>query len=62
MAVVTQGEVARDSLMAALKQAGTGLPPIRFAWSEAIPRSEMGKIDRAVLRAQTSAALARAES
>ena len=60
MAVVSQGEVTRESLLAQLKRAGPQLPPIRFAWAEAIPRSEMGKIDRAALRTQTAAALAKA--
>lgn len=59
MAVVADGDVARESLMAAVRKTGVRLPAIRFAWTEAIPRSEMGKIDRAALRAQTSAALAK---
>jgi acyl-coenzyme A synthetase/AMP-(fatty) acid ligase len=46
MAVVSDGEVERESLMAALTRAGIRLPPIRFAWTAEIPRSEMGKIDR----------------
>ena len=57
MAVVAEGEVSRDSLMSHLRRAAPHLPAIRFAWTEAIPRNEMGKIDRAALRAQTTVAL-----
>jgi acyl-CoA synthetase (AMP-forming)/AMP-acid ligase II len=57
VAVVAEGEVTREALMAHLQRAGPPLPPIRFAWTEAIARNDMGKIDRAALRAQTSAAL-----
>jgi non-ribosomal peptide synthetase component E (peptide arylation enzyme) len=62
MAVVAEGEVTRESLLALLKKSGVRLPPIRFAWTEAIPRSEMGKIDRAALRAQTAAALSKTDA
>ncbi len=57
MAVSPAGEVTRESLMRRLRQSGIQLPSIRFAWSETIPRSDMGKIDRNALRAQTLAAL-----
>lgn len=58
VAVVADGEVSRDALTARLRAAGLKLPA-RFAWTDAIPRSEMGKVDRAALRRQTAAALAR---
>lgn len=61
MAVVVEGEVSRESLLAHLKLSRQRLPPIRFAWTETIPRNEMGKIDRAALRTQTAAALAKGE-
>ena len=57
MAVTPAGEVTRDSLMQHLRRSGIQLPAIRFAWSEAIPRNEMGKIDRNALRTQTVVAL-----
>lgn len=59
MAVVADGEVSRESLLEQIRRSGLHPPPIRFAWSQEIPRSEMGKIDRRGLRDQTAAALAK---
>lgn len=59
VAVVVEGEVSRDALTARLRAAGLKLPA-RFAWTDAIPRNEMGKVDRAALRRETAAALAKA--
>lgn len=59
VAIVSDGEMPRESLLARLRAAGVRVPGIRFAWTESIPRSEMGKVDRAALRDQTAAALAR---
>ncbi|MBI1197880.1 MAG: AMP-binding protein [Phenylobacterium sp.] len=61
VAVSPDGEVTRESLLQHLRRAGVRLPPIHFAWSESIPRSDMGKIDRQALRAQTLAALRKSE-
>lgn len=57
IAVVTSGEVSRDSFMASLRSARVQLPDIHFARTPEIPRNARGKVDRAALRAQTQAAL-----
>lgn len=62
MAVSPVGDVTRESLMRHLGRSGILLPTVRFAWSETIPRNEMGRIDRAALRAQTLAALKKGEA
>lgn len=61
VAVSPDGEVTRESLVKHLRRSGVRLPPIRFAWAESIPRSEMGKVDRRALRTQTLAALTKPE-
>lgn len=58
VAIVSDGEMPREALTARLQAAGLRVPA-RFAWTEVIPRNEMGKVDRDALRRQTSAALAR---
>ena len=49
LAVVTQPGFDRDSLATHLARY-RGLPPNRFAWTDAIPRNAMGKVERNKLR------------
>ncbi len=55
LAVVRGPGFDRDQLSSILK--GARLPEVRFAWSEAIPRNAMGKIERERLRRETMAVL-----
>jgi acyl-CoA synthetase (AMP-forming)/AMP-acid ligase II len=55
---VVQGEgFERERLAAHLDQLRESVWPIRFAWTEAIPRNAMGKAERRRLRDETLAAL-----
>ncbi|MBX3483931.1 class I adenylate-forming enzyme family protein [Phenylobacterium sp.] len=58
IAVVALQEITRETLMTYLAKCPQRLPAVRIAWSEAIPRNAMGKIERTVLREQVQAALA----
>lgn len=62
IAVVPEGEVSRDDLLAHLAAGGAPQVQIRFAWAEELPRNAIGKIDRQVLRAHTQAALEKARA
>lgn len=57
IAVVADGEIDRDTLMACLRTARVQLPQIHFARTPEIPRNARSKIDRQALRTQTQAAL-----
>jgi acyl-CoA synthetase (AMP-forming)/AMP-acid ligase II len=57
LAVVAEPGLQRDGLTAHLVKAGPRAPSLRFAWTDAIPRNAMGKIDRRALRAQAREAL-----
>ncbi|MBL8772433.1 MAG: acyl--CoA ligase [Phenylobacterium sp.] len=59
LALVADAEVGREAMGAFLRGKGVRLPVLRFAWTESLPRGEMGKVDRAALRTQTLAALRR---
>ena len=57
---VVQGEgFDRARLLEALRRDPDQIPPIRFAWIEAIPRNAMGKAQRRQLREETMALLGR---
>ncbi len=55
---VVQGEgFDRAMLLQQLQQHRPALPPVRFAFTDAIPRNAMGKVERQRLRDETMAAL-----
>lgn len=58
LAVVAAPDVLRETLVAHL-EAAPGLPALRMAWAEAIPRDAQGRPDRAALRAAVEAATIR---
>lgn len=58
LAIVADPRLDRAGL-ARHVEAGPKLPAVRFAWTEAIPRNAMGKIERRHLREETMAALGR---
>ncbi|HEX7944399.1 MAG TPA: fatty acid--CoA ligase family protein, partial [Phenylobacterium sp.] len=51
----------RQRLADHIARHGQDLPPVRFAWIDAIPRNAMGKVERRRLREETIAALGIAE-
>lgn len=57
LAVVTDEGFSRDQLANLILAQGEAMPPVRFAWTEAIPRNSGGKIDRPQLRRDTLATL-----
>jgi acyl-CoA synthetase (AMP-forming)/AMP-acid ligase II len=57
LAIVAEEGLTREALDEHLKARRRRLPALRIAWTDAIPRNAMGKIDRQALRAQTEAAL-----
>lgn len=60
LAVVQREGFEREHLTRIIAAEGSKLPPVRFAWSEVVPRNAMGKIERDRLRQVTMAALAKA--
>ncbi len=55
---VVQGEgFERERLAALLTSHRPQLPPVRFAWTEEIPRNDMGKVERLRLREEAMAVL-----
>ena len=57
LAAVTAEGFNRATLAAAIAAKGDSLPPVRFAWTDAIPRNAMGKIERTRLREEALAVL-----
>jgi acyl-CoA synthetase (AMP-forming)/AMP-acid ligase II len=57
LAVVRGPDFDRQRLVDHLAASPVELPDIRFAWTEAIPRNAMGKIERRRLRQEAAAAL-----
>jgi acyl-coenzyme A synthetase/AMP-(fatty) acid ligase len=57
VAVAGDRRIARSELLVRLTASGARVPPVRFAWTEAIPRDAAGKVDREALRAQLTSAL-----
>lgn len=57
LAVVAAEDFDRQGLARHIADCGKPLPPIRFAWTQAIPRNAMGKIERRRLREETIAVL-----
>jgi acyl-coenzyme A synthetase/AMP-(fatty) acid ligase len=58
LAVVAAEGFAREGLARHIAASDRVLPPVRFAWIEAIPRNAMGKAERRRLREETVAVLA----
>jgi acyl-CoA synthetase (AMP-forming)/AMP-acid ligase II len=57
LAVVQGLGFQRERLAALISAKGDALPPVRFAFTESIPRNDAGKVERARLRRDTMAAL-----
>jgi acyl-coenzyme A synthetase/AMP-(fatty) acid ligase len=57
LAVVQGPDFQRDRLAELIQAQGDNLPPVRFAFTEAIPRNAAGKVERDRLRRDTLAAL-----
>jgi acyl-coenzyme A synthetase/AMP-(fatty) acid ligase len=62
LAVVRGEGFTRETLVALLRAQGPALPPVRFAWSDEIPRNAMGKVERARLREGATSVLAAGET
>ena len=62
LAVAAAEGFDRQGLADHIARQGDSLPPVRFAWIDAIPRNAMGKAERRRLREQTIAALGIADS
>ncbi len=57
LAVVQGQDFERERLVELIKAKGDALPPVRFAFTESIPRNEAGKVERERLRRETLAVL-----
>lgn len=57
LAIVQGEDFERERLVELIKAKGEALPPVRFAFTEAIPRNDAGKVERDRLRRETLAVL-----
>ena len=57
LAVASAGDLDRQGLADHIARSGRGLPEVRFAWIDTIPRNAMGKAERRRLREETISVL-----